>query len=190
MEKEIYLRLLTGKVVGKAVADLGVNKLAIVHPKNIICASIAAATGASFLNHTEGVTRTFMNDDTEKLVEELSDYGADVILLQYGGESPVEETKKAFVELMKKMAEEGVEGDIIIHVRTYLMGAFEEALQDEAVHEYLSERGVFVYTLDAEEGKFYMNEFLEGEEEYILAPVLEYDISVEHSKLLKESLKK
>ena len=86
-EEEIYLRALTGRLVGKALADLGVNKLAVVAPKNIICSSIATATEAAFLDHSGGVTYHFMVElgkNEEEVAKRVKEFGAQV-LLQFGG---------------------------------------------------------------------------------------------------------
>ncbi|WP_297512906.1 hypothetical protein [Thermococcus sp.] len=59
-EEEIYLRALTGRLVGKALADLGLNKVTVVASRNIICSSIATATEATFITLSGGVTCHFL----------------------------------------------------------------------------------------------------------------------------------
>ena len=110
-EEEIYLRALTGRLVGIAVAKLGVNKLAVVAPKNIICSSIATATEAAFLDHSGGVTYHFMVElggNEEEVAKRLKEFNAQAVLLQFGGEDPIEKVKESFVKLLKAMAKEGV----------------------------------------------------------------------------------
>jgi len=59
-EEKIYLRALTGRLVGKALADLGLNKVAVVASRNIICSSIATATKVTFTTLSGGVTYHFL----------------------------------------------------------------------------------------------------------------------------------
>ncbi|NPA22495.1 MAG: hypothetical protein GXN92_02865 [Candidatus Micrarchaeota archaeon] len=178
MYDEIYLRALTGRVVAKAAADLGINKLAVVAPKNILCSAMGAAIESAFVSYTGGISGHF----------ERAPEGFDSVLLAFGGESPVEEMKRAFVEKLKDMAEREIESDVIIHVRTYGMGGLDMALEDETIAEYLTERATYVYTVDLEHGIFKMNEIL-WDEEYQLYPVLEYPLTLEHTRLLNKSLR-
>jgi hypothetical protein len=189
-EEEIYLRALTGRMVGKAVSDLGVNKLAVVAPKNIICSSIATATEAAFLDHSGGVTYHFLVEPGKEaeIASRLVDFKPQATLLQFGGETPIEETKKSFVELMKQIAEKKVPGDIVVHVRIFAAGGFSEAVKDEKVKKYLLERNVLVYTVDFDKGKVLVNKIEIGNE-IKLVPIREYNVTLEHADLLNRSLK-
>ena len=189
-EEEIYLRALTGRMVGKAVSDLGVNKLAVVAPRNIICSSIATATEAAFLDHSGGVTYHFLVEPGKEaeIAGRLVEFKPQATLLQFGGETPIEETKKSFVELMKQMAEKNVPGDIVVHVRIFAAGGFAEAVKDEKVKNYLQERNVLVYTVDFDKGKVLVNK-IELEDELKLVPIREYHVTLEHADLLNRSLK-
>ncbi|MEB3757750.1 MAG: hypothetical protein GSR76_02725 [Desulfurococcales archaeon] len=189
-EEEIYLRALTGRMVGKAVSDLGVNKLAVVAPRNIICSSIATATEAAFLDHSGGVTYHFLVEPGKEaeIAGRLVEFNPQATLLQFGGETPIEETKKSFVELMKQMAEKNVPGDIVVHVRIFAAGGFAEAVKDEKVKKYLQERNVLVYTVDFDKGKVLVNKIELGDE-LKLVPIREYHVTLEHADLLNRSLK-
>ncbi len=189
-EEEIYLRALTGRMVGKAVSDLGVNKLAVVAPRNIICSSIATATEAAFLDHSGGVTYHFLVEPGKEaeIAGRLVEFKPQATLLQFGGETPIEETKKSFVELMKQMAEKNVPGDIVVHVRIFAAGGFAEAVKDEKVKNYLQERNVLVYTVDFDKGKVLVNK-IELVDELKLVPIREYHVTLEHADLLNRSLK-
>lgn len=189
-EEEIYLRALTGRMVGKAVSDLGVNKLAVVAPRNIICSSIATATEAAFLDHSGGVTYHFLVEPGKEaeIAGRLVEFKPQATLLQFGGETSIEETKKSFVELMKQMAEKNVPGDIVVHVRIFAAGGFAEAVKDEKVKKYLQERNVLVYTVDFDKGKVLVNKIELGDE-LKLVPIREYHVTLEHADLLNRSLK-
>ena len=191
-EEEIYLRALTGRLVGKALSDLGINKLAVVAPKNLICSSIATATEASFLDHSGGVTYHFfveLNKNESEVARRLSQYNPQVTLLQFGGESPLDELKKSFVELLSQMAEMNVPGDIVVHVRIFAVGGLQSALEVKKVKEYLSSRKVFVYTVDFDKGKVIVNEVELLDKDIRLKPLREYQVTLEHADLLNRSLK-
>ncbi len=189
-EEEIYLRALTGRMVGKAIADLGINKLAVVAPKNIICSSIATATEAAFLDHSGGVTYHFLVDNNEEeIAKRLKEFAAQVVLLQFGGETPIEETKKSFVKLLQAMAKENVPGAIVFHVRIFAAGGVKEAIADEAVKTYLEGKDLFVYTVGFDEGKVYVNKMKIENGEIKLEKLTEYHVTLEHADLLNRSLK-
>jgi hypothetical protein len=192
-EEEIYLRALTGRLVGIAIAKLGVNKLAVVAPRNIICSSIATATEASFIDHSGGVTYHFTVEpgrNEEDVAERLKRFGAQVVLLQFGGETPIEEVKKSFVNLLKAMASKNVPGAIVFHVRIYAAGGVAEALKDRDVLEYLKSKDLYVYTVGFDEGKVYVNKIeIDAEGELKLNKLAEYQVTLEHADLLNRSLK-
>ncbi|MCE4606206.1 MAG: hypothetical protein F7B59_02620 [Desulfurococcales archaeon] len=189
-EEEIYLRTLTGRLVGKAIADLGVNKLAVVAPRNIICSSIATATETAFLDHTSGITYHFLVDNNEEdIADRLAGFNAQVILLQFGGEIPIEQTKKSFVKLLKAMAKKNVPGNIVFHVRIFAAGGVKEALEDNEIKKYLaSKEGLFVYTVGFDEGKVYVNK-VKISDKIELEKLAEYQVTLEHADLLNRSLK-
>ncbi len=191
-EEEIYLRALTGRMVGKAIADLGINKLAVVAPKNIICSSIAAATEASFLDHSGGVTYHFMVElgkNEEEIAGRLKDYGAQAVLLQFGGEDPIEEVKKSFITLLKASVKKNVPGAIVFHVRIFAAGGLAEALKDAEIKSYLANKDLYVYTVGFEEGKVYVNKIILEAESIKLEKIKEYQVTLEHADLLNRSLK-
>jgi len=191
-EEEVHLRALTGRLVGKALADLGVNKLAIIAPRNTICSSIAAATEAGFIDHAGGVSRIFLTtpgEDEAQAVERTAEFGAPVLLLQFGGETPIEVVKKSFVETLRRLAEKGVGETIVVHVRIFAAGGLAEALKDEKIREYLKGRQVIVYTVDFDRGLVLINKAnLEGSE-VKLEKIREYPVTLEHADLLNRSIK-
>ncbi len=190
-EEEIYLRALTGRLVGKALADLGVNKLAVIAPKNIICSSIATATEAAFLDHSGGVTYHFLVEagNEAQVAERVKDWKPQVNLLQFGGETPIDEVKKSFVEYLKAAAASNVPGDYVIHVRIFAAGGLAEALKDANVREYLKARNLFVYTVDFDRGKVIVSRIIVNDDGYLLEPLREYQVTLEHADLLNRSIK-
>ena len=192
-EEEIYLRALTGRLVGKAIAGLGVNKLAVVAPKNIICSSIAAATEATFIEASGGVTRHFMVEpdvNEEEVVRRLVEFAPQATLLQFGGETPIEVVKRSFVKTLKEMADRKVPGDVVVHVRIFAAKGLDEALTYEEVRSYLKERSVYVYTVGFDEGKIYVNKVIIGDDgSYTIEKLMEYQVTLEHADLLNRSIR-
>lgn len=191
-EEEVHLRALTGRLVGKALADLGVNKLAIVAPKNTICSSIAAATEAGFIDHTGGVSRIFLTEpgsDEASAVERLAEYGAPVVLLQFGGETPIDVVKKSFVETLKHMAEKGLGETLVIHVRIFAAGGLDEALKDAKIKDYLASRNIVIYTVDFDRGLVLINKGRIEGDKVVLEKIREYPVTLEHADLLNRSIR-
>ena len=189
-EEEIYLRVLTGRLVAKALSDMDINKLAVVAPRNIICTAMAASTESSFITITGGVTYHFLVElgkNEEEVSKKLEEFDADMILIQFGGESPIEEVKESFKILLRNLSRLNVNSDIMIHVRTFASGALKEALEDKNIKEFLLERNLYVYTIDLDKGRMFINEY--DPEENELYPILEYNLTLEHIDLLNRSLK-
>ena len=190
-EEEIYLRALTGRLVGKALADLGLNKVAVVASRNIICSGIATATEATFLTLSGGVTYHFLAEKGKEaeIAERVKAFAPQVTVLQFGGETPIEETKEVFVETLRQFAEKDVPGAFVVHVRIFAAGGLAKALEDEKIREYLGKRDLFVYTVGFDEGKVYVNRILIEDGEIKLEKLAEYQVTLEHADLLNRSLK-
>ncbi|MDV3103871.1 hypothetical protein [Thermococcus waiotapuensis] len=190
-EEEIYLRALTGRLVGKALADLGLNKVAVVASKNIICSSIATATEATFMTLSGGVTYHFLAEKGKEaeIAERVKAFAPQVTVLQFGGETPIEETKEVFVETLRQFAEKDVPGAFLVHVRIFAAGGLARALEDEKIREYLRKKDVFVYTVGFDEGKVYVNKVILDGNEIKLEKMAEYPVTLEHADLLNRSLR-
>ncbi len=80
-------------------------------------------------------------------------------------------------------------GDYVIHVRIFAAGGLAEALKDANVREYLKARNLFVYTVDFDNGKVIINRILVEGEGYMLEPIREYQVTLEHADLLNRSIK-
>ncbi len=190
-EEEIYLRALTGRLVGKALADLGLNKVAVVASRNVICSSIATATEATFITLGGGVTYHFLAEKGKEaeLAERVKAFAPQATVLQFGGETPIEETKEIFVETLRQFAGKEVPGAFVIHVRIFAAGGLAKALEDEKIREYLSKKDLFVYTVGFDEGKVYVNKIVLDGKEIKLEKIAEYQVTLEHADLLNRSLK-
>jgi len=186
---EIYLRALTGRLVGEDLLA-SYNKVAVVSMKNMICSAMAAACEASFISQTGGRAWHFIVESGKEknVAEQLKEYDADSILLLFGGETPMEEAKMLFVKLLDKMAALDIVADIIIHVRIFTAGGVDEAVKNESVLKYLQKRNVYVYTFDLDKGMMLVHE-IEFDDEIALHKIAEVPITCEHADLLNRSLR-
>ncbi len=179
-DEEVYLRVLTGNLVGKALADVGANKVAVVIPRNNICIAMGSATAAGYISRTNAVVRTFVVEKPED-VDAVVDFAPQIIVFQFGGETPAEETKNLFREVIKRLNGKDVSADVVVHVRTWAMGAFKETESEP----FWKGRNIYVYTVDFDNGKVFLNRYENGS----LKKVLEYHVTLEHADLLNRSLK-
>ncbi len=189
--EEVYLRALTGRYVGEFVLRDYVD-VAVISPKNIICNSISAAAEATFVSKTGGRAIHLIAEPgkLDELAAEIEAFSPEAIVLMFGGETPIEETKKLFVETLKALADRDIDADIIVHVRIFAAGGLNEALKHDEIHQYLLAQTVMVYTVDLDRGLFIIN--LAGiteKGEVELAPLEQYVVSVEHAELLNRSLR-
>ncbi len=189
--EEIYLRALTGKVVAEHVLD-DYTKMAIISVNNTICTAISAATEAVFVSLNEGRAAHFIveNDNVEQVIQEVIDFDPDGVVLMFGGETPIEETKELFAKTMHAIAEKNPEFDVILHVRIFAAGGLQEALKDETVQRYAEENEMGVYTVDLDHGLLiFSSVHVEENNEIHLHKILEVPVTAEHADLLNRSLR-
>jgi hypothetical protein len=189
--EEIYLRALTGKIVGSHVLS-GYNKIAVVSVKNTICSALSAAAEAVYSAETGGKAAHFTveKEKVKEAIENVSAFNPDAILLMFGGETPIEETKALFTETLQELAETNREFDIIVHVRIFAAGGLQEAIKSEEILAYLQNNNVTVYTVDFEKGELLYNDiYLPDADTIKLEKIAEVPLTVEHADLLNRSLR-
>ena len=187
--EEVYLRALTGRLVGEDLLA-SYNKVAVVSMKNIICCSTATAAESAFISQTGGKAWHFIVEkgNEKEVAEQLKEYDGDAILLLFGGETPIEEAKEMFSKLLEEMALHDIIADIVIHVRIFAAGGLDEAIKNEKVKEYLQKRNVYVYTFDLDNGMMLVHE-IEINDGITLHRIAELPITCEHANLLNKSLR-
>ncbi len=189
--EEIYLRALTGKIVGaQMVADYA--KVAFISPKNIICGAISAAAEAAYIQETGAQAAHIIVEAGKEAeaVAAVAEFQPEAIVLMFGGETPIEETKALFLATLKALAEAELLADLVVHVRIFAVGGLQEALKDEATREYLLDNDVFVYTANLDKGLFIYNIAIINEDNSIaLDELLAFPVTVEHADLLNRSLR-
>ncbi len=189
--EEIYLRALTGKVVGEHILSV-YNKVAVISVKNTICSAISAAAEAAFVMNTSGRAAHFIveHGTADEVVKQIVKFDPHAVILMFGGETPIEDTKELFVETLKEISRANLEVDIIIHVRIFAAGGLQEAVKDKDILEYLKDSDVYVYTVNFDEGLILLNEiFFLDDGEIKLEKISEIPVTVEHADLLNRSLR-
>ncbi len=189
--EEIYLRALTGKIVGEHILSV-YNKVAVISVKNTICSAISAAAEAAFVMNTSGRAAHFVveNGNVDEVVKSVVKFGPHAVILMFGGETPIEDTKYLFVQTLKEIAKANLEADIIVHVRIFAAGGLQEAVKDQEILEYLKDSDVYVYTVNFDEGLILFNEiFFLDDGEIKLEKLSEIPVTVEHADLLNRSLR-
>ncbi len=188
--EEIYLRALTGKVIAEHVLD-DYKKLAIISVKNTICAAISAATEAVFVSKTGGRAAHYFveENNVNDVVQAVDEFDPDGVVLMFGGETPIEETKKLFVKTMEAIAKGEPEYDVILHVRIFAAGGLQEALKIPVVQEFAEENELGVYTVDLDNGLFIFSSIHVEDQDFHLEKILEVPVTAEHAELLNLSLR-
>lgn len=189
--EEVYLRALTGKVVGSDVLA-SYNKVAVVSQKNIICSAISAAAEATFVDRSGGRAAHFVVEkgNTDAVVEDILRFDPDAVLLMFGGETPMDETMTLFLETLRGLQGAQYFKDIIFHVRIFAAGGLDEALKEEKLVQYLKQTECYVYTVDFDGGAVLLNQIeITGKGSKHLHKVAEFPVTMEHADLLNRSLR-
>lgn len=189
--EEVYLRALTGKMIGSDVLG-SYNKVAIIAPKNTICSAISAAAEATFTDRTGGRAGHFVVEEgnASRVAEEVTAFQPDAVVLMFGGETPIEQTKQLFLETLRALEQAQLFRDIIVHVRIFAAGGLQEALKEEALRNYLRQNDLLVYTVDFDNGYLLLNEVdVENSGDFHLHKIAEFPVTVEHAELLNRSLR-
>ncbi len=189
--EEIYLRALTGRIIGEQmVAEY--SKVAFVSPKNIICCAISAAAEAAYIIRTGARAAHFIADpdNLNHMAHEIQKFGPEAVVLMFGGETPIEETTRLFLNTLRAFAQEGLEADLVVHVRIFAAGGLQQAVQDSEILHFLSRNDIYVYTADLDQGLFLYNSLhIERDGSFHLHRIAEFPVTVEHAELLNRSLR-
>lgn len=194
LDQEIYLRSLTGYLVGRHLLTDFRRVAVLAHPDRI-CSAMAAAALASYEasgNYRDAAGAVFLmeqgkEDDAAGAVVK---YGADAAYLSFGGEQRMSEVASLTARAVGALARAGYRGALLIHVRAWLATKqLSSLLSDPALAAYLRElRDIRVFTADAAVRKFFFNRVHIGESGAALERYAEAEITKEHADLLRISL--
>jgi|GEM_PF-291402 len=192
LDEEVYLRALTGRLVGLHLFE-GVNKLLILSHPDRICDSISAAAIVAFFDRVgygEGKVKVVSFDGTQKIGDQVVHFDPDGIYLAFGGEERMTEVGDVTMEALKQLMAAGYRGSLLIHVRVWLATKqLSFALSRGDLLQWLKGlREIRVFTADASARKFYFFRVQVGEGKTELYKYAEEDITQEHAELLKRSL--
>ena len=192
LDQEVYLRGLTGYLVGKNLFK-GYKKVAIITYPDRICSSMSSATISGFLslgNYRDESARIFLYDENRlgEIVKEIIKYNPDILFIAYGGEQKLsyvsEITKKTIEELIKNNYKKA----LAIHVRVWLATKQLSNILDQKIKDYLkSLPEIRLFTADVQNKKFLFHK-VKIEENIKLEKFGEENITDEHANLLKISI--
>ncbi|WP_174448931.1 hypothetical protein [Conexivisphaera calida] len=194
LDQEIYLRSLTGYLVGRHLLA-GFRKVAVLTYPDRICSAMAAAALASYEasgNYRDAAGAVFLLEPGKEDAAAGSAlrYGADAVYLSFGGEQKMSDVASLTARAVGALARAGYRGALLVHVRAWLATKqLSSLLSDPTLAAYLRGLGdVRVFTADAAARKFLFNRVRIGESGAALERYAEAEITKEHADLLRISL--
>jgi len=194
LPEEIYLRSLTGYLVGQNLLE-GYKKVAAIAYPDRICSAMAAALMTSYIakgNYRDGagVVFTYEEGKEAEVAAKVKEYGADIVYLSFGGEQKMSYVAEITKRTIAALAQAGYRGALGIHVRVWLATKqLSNVLADKKLADYLASLPeIRLFTADVPNRKFFFHKVkIEGgaakPEKY-----KEVEITAEHAKLLSISL--
>ncbi|WP_201796925.1 hypothetical protein [Thermoplasma sp. Kam2015] len=194
LEQEVYLRSLTGRLVG-IYEFQGFKKVAIISYPDRICESISTAAAVAFFDkygYEEGKISIFdYGDDIEKTAKEIIEKGFDAVYTAFGGEQKMSDVSSMFNKTIAALKSAGYKKALLIHVRAWLATKqLSTLISDRAMKEYLKSLSeIRLFTADPAGRKFFFHRVRINEDGSIkLEKYAEEEITQEHANLLKISL--
>ncbi len=193
LNDEIYLRALTGRLVGEHLFD-GFKRVAVIVFPDRICSALAAGVLSSFTYHAgyrEGVGAVFIYDENiGETAKRIVTEGFDATFIAYGGEQKLSFVNEALIATLKALMSAGYEKALIIHVRAFLASRqLSTVLQDESLARWLEGLPeIRVFTADLNAKKFIFNKLRIINGKPALTPYREALLTDEHVELLRKSI--
>lgn len=192
--EEVYLRALTGRLVGIHLFK-DFNKIAILTYPDRICESISAAAATAYLDtygYGPGKVMVFdYSENIDEVAKKIVSWGAEAVYLAFGGEQRLALVDEVTKKSLKGLKAAGFKGSLLIHVRTWLATKqFATASSDPEILSYLrSIKEVRLFTADAGAKKMFFHRVNFDEKGApSLSKYSEVEITQEHADLLKLSL--
>lgn len=194
LEEEVYLRGLTGFLIGENLYE-GYSKIAIITVADRICCSVVSAQIAGYMHrygYGKGSFKVFFYEDgkAEKIVDEVLAMKPEAISIMLGGEQKMSFVSSATHELIKTLSKKKSNIPIIFHVRVFLATKqLSTLLADKEIASYLSSiPEIRVFTADLNAKKFLYSRIKVSESKALLFKFAESTLTEEHVELLKRSL--
>ena len=193
LSEELYLRSLTGRLVGEHLFD-GYRKVAVITYPDRICAGMATAALTSFTYYSgykDGVGAVYTYDENiSETAKKISSSDFDVIYISYGGEQKLSTVNEAAVKSFRARMEAGYKKALAIHVRVWIATKqLSTVLSDNKLRKWLeSLPEIRVFTADLNAKKFFFNRVKIADGKPALTPYREVLLTDEHVDLLKRSI--
>lgn len=194
LEQELYLRALTGRLVGEHLFD-GFKKVAVITYPDRICSAMAAAALTSFTyvaGYRDGLGSVYVYDSSQinKVASEIVSRNFDAVYISFGGEQKLSVVNEAFINTLRALAKAGYKKALAIHVRVWLASKqLSTVLSDNELRTWLESLSeVRVFTADLQNKKFIFSRVRFSEGKASLAPYREALLTDEHVDLLKRSI--
>ncbi|MGC8555933.1 MAG: hypothetical protein ACP5NG_02840, partial [Conexivisphaera sp.] len=162
LDQEIYLRSLTGYLVGRHMLS-GFRRVAVLAYPDRICSAMAAAALASYEasgNYRDAAGAVFLLEQGKEdaAARGAVGYGADAVYLSLGGEQRMSDVASMTARALGALARAGYRGALLLHVRAWLATKqLSTVLPDASLASYLGGLDLRVFTADAGARKFYFN---------------------------------
>jgi len=193
LSEELYLRSLTGRLVGEHLFD-GYRKVAVITYPDRICAGMATAALTSFTYYSgyrDGVGVIYTYDENiGETAKKVSSSDFDVVYISYGGEQKLSTVNEAAIKTFRALMESGYRKALAIHVRVWIATKqLSTVLSDDKIRRWLeSLPEIRVFTADLNAKKFFFNRVKIADGKPALTPYREVLLTDEHVDLLKRSI--
>lgn len=194
LEQEVYLRSLTGRLVGMYEFQ-GFQKVAIISYPDRICESISTAAAVAFFDkYGYGENRLSIfdyGDDIDATAKKIAENGFDAVYIAFGGEQKMSEVSAMFRKTVDALRKASYRKALLIHVRAWLATKqLSSLLSDSTLRTYLSSLPeIRLFTADPGARKFFFHRVkIDQSGSVKLEKYAEEDITQEHANLLKISL--
>lgn len=178
LSEELYLRSLTGRLVGEHLFD-GYRKVAVITYPDRICAGMATAALTSFTYYSgykDGVGVVYTYDENiGETAKKVSSSDFEVVYISYGGEQKLSTVNEAAIKTFRALMEAGYKKALAIHVRVWIATKqLSTILSDDKIRRWLEE--------------FFFNRVKIVDGKPALTPYREVLLTDEHVDLLKRSI--
>jgi AAA+ ATPase superfamily predicted ATPase len=193
LSEELYLRSLTGRLVGEHLFD-GYRRVAAIAYPDRVCAAMAAAAVTSYTyyaGYRDGLAAVFAYDEKiDETARAIASADFDIVYVAFGGEQKLSTVNEATVKTLKALANAGYRRALAVHVRAWLATKqLSTVLSDPSLRQWLeSLPEVRVFTADLNSKKFIFNRVKFTEGKASLTPYREASLTDEHVDLLKRSI--
>ena len=193
LPEELYLRSLTGRLVGEHLFD-GYRKVAVITYPDRICAGMATAALTSFTYYSGyrngvGVVYTY-DENIGETAKKISSSDFEAVYISYGGEQKLSTVNEATIKTFRALMESGYRKALAIHVRVWIATKqLSTVLSDDKIREWLeSLPEIRVFTADLNAKKFFFNRVKIADGKPALTSYREVLLTDEHVDLLKRSI--